>query len=141
MPRHDEDSDDEDDSDSWEAKGLTKEGYRDDNDRDATDPGQYGHSITRGYAAAPGSSPPRTWRRDEGLDDDGEKRDGLGGEEAEREYEEMRRRFAEQRRRSGSPRFPQNEYPATQILTVSAAALPQYKRNLVRSRMKYISPD
>ncbi|KAK3294365.1 magnesium transporter NIPA-domain-containing protein [Chaetomium fimeti] len=120
LPPPEEDSDDEDDDDSWEAKGLTKEeAYRDDADgRDnRRSPELYGHSITRGYAAAPGSSPPRgspprSWRReDDGVLDDGEKTGGgLGSGEAERdrdydagvgEYEEMRRRFAEQRRGSG----------------------------------------
>ena len=141
LPRHedvsevsDDEEDDDDDVDGWEGKGLTKEkAYRDADDggggRDARDArgGMYGHSITRGYGAAPGGSPPRSrsWRRGDetgGVADDGEKAGGFGGglggglggggggeRERERddragaeEYEQMRRRFAEQRRASGN---------------------------------------
>ncbi|KAH6632278.1 magnesium transporter NIPA-domain-containing protein, partial [Chaetomium tenue] len=102
LPRHEDVSDEEDDDDdaSWEGKALAKEAaYRDsdgdshgDGKNDNQGPGLYGHSITRGYGPAPGSSPPRTWRREgqgEVVDDgDGEKAGGW-------------RRFAEQRRASG----------------------------------------
>ncbi|EAQ87625.1 hypothetical protein CHGG_04244 [Chaetomium globosum CBS 148.51] len=118
LPRHDDVSDEEDEDDaSWEGKALAKEGAYRDSDGDGDDgkndrsSGLYGHSITRGYGPAPGSSPPRSWRRDgEGeIVDDGEKPGWLerGEDERERddragarEYEQMRRRFAEQRRAS-----------------------------------------
>ncbi|KAL2141413.1 hypothetical protein VTI28DRAFT_2413 [Corynascus sepedonium] len=102
---YDSDDDDDDDDDVNDAGGYAKEGYRDDDYADRSRR-LYGYSITKGYtAAAPGTSPPRSWRRDGGPDVVGlglsgehdEKR-GAGGSGGEiGEYEERRRRFAERK--------------------------------------------
>ncbi|KAK4044087.1 magnesium transporter NIPA-domain-containing protein [Parachaetomium inaequale] len=123
LGRYDETDDDEDDdvSDDEDDKYPVVRGekYRDDDDVDDVEDDRqrppatamYGHSITRGYTAAPqqGGSPPRTrtWRRDSSGGGQGEKGVGLGlgdGDEEEEEYERSRRRFEERRGSGGGGR-------------------------------------